>query len=250
MNTPQENSAPASTPEKLPENLLEQTLGKLVAQRPGRARVFQDFKLDFCCQGGRTLAAACAEGGLDPQPVLERLREELSALAAAGLNPATLSLPEMADYIVAVHHAFLRHELPRLDELARKVLRVHGETHPELGQIKEIFCALEAELIDHLAKEEQILFPAIQALARAETPALHCGLEGPIAQMIHEHDGAGAALHRLRELSGDFTPPESACSSYRALFAGLAELEADLHRHIHLENSVLFPRAKALAPSI
>lgn len=225
--------------------LTERTVGELVAERPGRSRVFQSHQIDFCCQGGRTLRAACQLRGVPLDTVVSELAAEAANPTATAPNPAELSTAELAAYLVETHHEYLRRELPRLHVMAERVARVHGEHTPSLIEVLEVFLGLEAELTTHLLKEERILFPAIASLANSgPVPGL---LDGPIACMLHEHDDAGVALKRLRELTAGYQPPAEACNTYRALFAGLQELEEDLHRHIHLENSVLFPAAEALA---
>lgn len=225
--------------------LTERTVGELVAERPGRSRVFQSHQIDFCCQGGRTLRAACQLRGVPLDMVVSELAAEAANPTATAPNPAELSPAELAAYLVETHHEYLRRELPRLHVMAERVARVHGEHTPSLIEVLEVFLGLEAELTTHLLKEERILFPAIASLANSgPVPGL---LDGPIACMLHEHDDAGVALKRLRELTAGYQPPAEACNTYRALFAGLQELEEDLHRHIHLENSVLFPAAEALA---
>ena len=231
--------SPVGTP------LLDRTVGELVAERPGRSRIFQAFKIDFCCQGGRTLREACEAKNVAATSVIEQLEAEEAAKTESGPNPADLPLHELAGYIVETHHGFLRRELPRLHAMSARVAEVHGGHTPSLVTMHEIFLSIEAELASHMMKEEQILFPAVVALSKGEaTPR---SLDGPIAQMMHEHEEVGVGLERLRELSHGFVPPADACNTYRALFAGLADLEEDMHRHIHLENSVLFPGAKALA---
>jgi regulator of cell morphogenesis and NO signaling len=225
--------------------ILNRTVGELVAERPGRSRVFQAFNIDFCCQGGLTLNAACERKGVSPQTVVEQLEAEQADKATPAENPAELPLEELAVYIVETHHRFLRRELPRLHAMAARVAQVHGGHTPSLVEVFDVFNALDRELAEHIMKEEQVLFPAAVALARGETAMMP--LEGPIACMIHEHEDAGGALARLRELTNGFQPPAEACNTYRALFAGLHDLEEDLHRHIHLENAVLFPAVKGLA---
>jgi regulator of cell morphogenesis and NO signaling len=225
--------------------LLDRTVGELVAERPGRARVFQSFGIDFCCQGGRTVREACEGKGLPFQTVVEQLEAEQADPAAPAQNPAELSPEALAAYIVETHHAFLRRELPRLHAMSQRVAQVHGGHTPSLIEMFHVFTGMAAELSNHLAKEEQVLFPAVAAMSRGES---YRGLlNEPIDCMIHEHEEAGAALARLRELSHGFQPPAEACNTYRALFAGLHDLEEDLHRHIHLENAVLFPAARAMA---
>lgn len=230
-----------TSPEGTPTE--DRTVGELVAERPGRSRVFQSLQVDFCCQGGRTLREACERKGLPLDDVLRQLEAEMQE--ADPLNPAGLPLDELAGHIVAKHHAFLRRECPRLRAMSARVAQVHGGHTPSLVEVFDVYCGLEAELESHMMKEEQILFPAVSAMIRGESGPV--SLDGPIACMIHEHDDAGAALARLHELTGGYSPPADACNTYRALFAGLADLEEDLHRHIHLENSVLFPGALRLA---
>lgn len=226
----------------------DRTVGELVAERPGRSLVFQDFKIDFCCQGGRTLREACEGRGVALESVLEQLEAEQHTDNAPDFNPAELPPAQLADYIVTKHHSFLRQELPRLRMMATRVAQVHGGHTPSLVSIFEVFQGMADELISHLAKEEQMLFPAIKALDRAES--FLGSLDGPIACMMHEHEDTGAALAELRSLSNDYSPPPEACNTYRALFAGLQDLEKDMHRHIHLENSILFPAAQRLVQAV
>jgi regulator of cell morphogenesis and NO signaling len=224
--------------------MLERTVGELVAERPGRSRVFQSFGIDFCCQGGRTLREACERKGVAAQTLVEQLEAEAAAKHQPVRNPAELPPHELAEFIVTTHHAYLRRELPRLHAMAARVAQVHGGHTPSLVEIFEVVQVLREELDSHIEKEEVVLFPAIAAMSRGE--AVPAVVEGPIDCMVHEHEAAGAALSRLRELSNGYVPPHEACNTYRALFAGLCDLEEDLHHHIHLENSVLFPAAQAL----
>ncbi|MCU0796186.1 MAG: iron-sulfur cluster repair di-iron protein [Akkermansiaceae bacterium] len=230
--------SPVGTP------VLERTVGELVAERPSRSRIFQARGVDFCCQGGRTLLEACQRRDIDPEEMVTMLEKEEEEPAPEE-NPAELGPLELVDYIVKRHHGFLRGELPRLHEMAARVARVHGPHTPSLVTLLEVFEGMMFELAHHLMKEEDVLFPAIGAMVSGETAGIP--LDGAIATMMDEHEDAGRALQELRELTNGFRPPEGACNTYRALFAGLLELEGDLHRHIHLENSVLFPAAKKLA---
>lgn len=238
MNHSTNSPSPAGTP------LLARTVGELVAERPGRSRIFQSFSIDFCCQGGRTLREACERKGVAAGTVVEQLEAELADNATPAQNPATLPAHELCAYIVETHHGYLRREFPRLHAMAERVAHVHGGHTPSLVDVFQVFLGLEAELVSHMMKEEQILFPTVEAMSLGKIAAIP--LDGPIACMIHEHDDAGAALAQLRELTGGFQPPPDACNTYRALFAGLQDLEEDLHRHIHLENAVLFPAAQAM----
>ena len=129
--------------------------------------------------------------------------------------------------------------------MAARVAQVHGSHTPSLVKVHEIYTGMMEELADHMMKEEQVLFPAIKAMTQGKSAGMP--LDEPIACMLHEHDDAGEALAKLRELTNGYQPPAEACNTYRALFAGLSDIEKDLHVHIHLENSVLFPAAQELA---
>lgn len=222
----------------------DRTVGEIVAENPSQARVFQVFGIDFCCQGGRTLREACEKKNIDLATVTEQLEAATAAPHDSRGNPAKLQPVELIDYIIDTHHDFMRTELPRIDAMADRVATVHGGHTPSLVTVRSVFHEMAQELSDHMMKEEQILFPAIQSLASGNGDVIP--LDGPVACMLKEHESAGDALKQLRELTHGFTPPEGACNTYRALFAGLSELEEDLHRHIHLENSVLFPAAQAM----
>mgnify|MGYP000984621162 FL=1 len=231
--------SPADTP------LAHRTVGELVAERSGRSRIFQSFQIDFCCQGSRTLTEACERKGITVEAVLEQIEAEQAAPQETGGNPAQLPPADLISHILEKHHSFLRQELPRLHAMAQRVAQVHGQHTPSLVEVSAVFTGLFQELDSHMMKEEQILFPAILAMSQNGEAALP--LDGAIACMMHEHDDAGEALRRLHELTNGYQPPADACNTYRALFDGLKDLEEDLHRHIHLENSVLFPAAEQMA---
>ncbi len=226
-------------------SLIDRTVGEIVAESPSLARVFQSFGIDFCCQGGRTLREACKLKKIAPAAVIDQLEAGMRDTGSPVANPALLPQVELVEHIVSTHHAYLKSELPRIHAMTQRVAHVHGGHTPTLLEVHEIFTEMAAELESHLMKEETILFPAIVAMQTEGSAAIP--VDGPIARMLQEHDDAGAALSKLRELTNGFTPPPEACNTYRALFAGLLELEDDLHRHIHLENSVLFPKTLAMA---
>jgi len=215
----------------------ETTVGSVATEHPLATRVFARHGIDFCCGGGKPLADACAARGIDPAIVLSELENELSNDADSDVRWDQEPLPALIDHIVATFHVPLREELPRLEAMARKVHQVHGEKDPErLKEIVTIVVALKSELLMHMIKEEEILFPMIAAGQGAMAT-------GPVSVMEAEHDGAGHMLRRLDELTDHYTPPEGACNTWRALWAGLADLERAMHVHIHLENNILFPRA-------
>jgi regulator of cell morphogenesis and NO signaling len=227
------------------------TVGQLVAERPARARIFENLGIDYCCGGRKTIAEVCQHKGLDPASVVQVLQ----AAEAAGVDGdgqrdwLTAPLSELCDHIIQTHHEYLRGELPRLAQLVEKVASVHGDNHPELKEVRYTFSLLRAELSEHMMKEERILFPSIRSMeAGGSGDSPHCGtIDRPIAVMEDEHDRAGAALARMRQLTQDYRVPEGACGSYQVMLSSLAELEADMHQHVHKENNILFPRAMKLA---
>lgn len=214
-------------------------IGDIAASHPMATRVFGRHEIDFCCGGGVPLAKACSERGLAANAVLEEISREIRASGATETNWSEEPLPGLIEHILEHYHEPLREELPRLEAMARKVLRVHGDKDPQrLATILGVVLELKRELEDHMTKEERVLFPMILEERGAEAAA-------PVSVMEHEHAEAGQALARLRRLTDDFTVPAQACNTWRALWAGLESLETDLKNHIHLENNVLFPRALA-----
>ncbi|MBI2193567.1 MAG: iron-sulfur cluster repair di-iron protein [Planctomycetes bacterium] len=225
---------------------VEQTVGEILAERPALSLVFEKVGIDYCCGGKQSLADACKGRGLDPETVRVMLEamEATSKGASTAVDVAGLTLSDLADHIERTHHAYLKEELPRLDAWTTKVASVHGAEEPRLHEVRRTFMALQEEMAAHMMKEERILFPMIRQLeASAAAPSFCCGsLAAPIAQMELEHDEAGAALHKFRDLTGGYVPPEHACKTYRAMLQSLARLEQDMHQHVHKENNVLFPR--------
>lgn len=235
------------------ETVPQETVGSIVAGRPHTAQVFETFGIDYCCGGKRPLADACREKGLDLEEVARRLAEAPRAVdGEAGPDWNTESLTRLVEHILSVHHVYTKEATRRLRPLMDKVHGVHGKTHPELAPLRRLVEALASELDGHLMKEEQILFPFILDMDGGGSPPVACfgTVASPINVMRMEHDGAGEMLRQMREVTCDYTLPEGACGSYRALYHGLEELERDLHRHIHLENNILFPRAVAMEASV
>jgi len=234
----------------------ERTVGELTRERIDRARIFQRHGIDYCCGGNRPLAEACQQAGISVEQICQELeRADTQASTSEETDWSQASLTDLADHIEQRHHRYLRDEFPRLAELIDRAVSAHGQAHPELADVRQVFAGLRAELETHLMKEEQVLFPIIRQMERAhaaaeELPTFHCGsVRNPIAVMEHEHDEAGAALRTLRERTGTFEVPVDACETYRAMLAGLEQLEGDLHLHIHKENNILFPRAAQLEAS-
>jgi len=226
-----------------------QTVADLVIAQPATARVFERLGIDYCCNGRRSLTEACTEAGVSLGDVLAEL-DAITAEAAVVLP--TNGVGGLIDHIVSNHHTYLRRELPRLADLMGKVVAAHGESHPEVHRVAATLAELTADLLPHLMKEEKILFPlAIELLGAIEATAFHCGsVQNPIGVMFAEHDRAGELLATLHRLTAGYVPPDDACPTWRTLYAGLAELEADTHHHVHLENNILFPEIIALESTL
>lgn len=226
-----------------------QSVGSLVAERITRARVLDDLGLDYCCHGDTPLDAACEALGLNVNDVIAAIaRSDAETPPVDEPDYLTMPLSVLADHIETTHHAFMKHEIPRLQRLLAMVVSAHGDRHPELHELGQVFAALCDELTSHFMKEERVLFPLIRQLEAAQTlPQFHCGsVNNPIHVMEHEHDTAGEALAQMRALTGGYHTPADGCQSYQVLMEGLAAVETDLHRHIHKENNILFPRAAEL----
>ena len=216
-----------------------ETVADIAVHLPGAARVFEARRIDYCCAGGSTLRDACVRAHVAVEDVVA----ELDALGAR--KPPSWSSPGgLVAHIIEHHHAYARAAMDRLAPLARKVQRAHGEKHPELARVVELFDSIVSELAPHLRAEEGALFPAILLMAQpACTGQRRAALRASVLVMQHDHDQLGRTLALLRATTGDYRPPEDACTSFRVLYAELEALEADLHEHIHLENNVLLPQA-------
>ena len=233
---------------------MNKTIRDIALEAPATTRVFEEFKIDYCCGGRRSIEDVCASSGIDPKVLMERIQAAIinSSSQTDLAHPEDKSPGDLIGYILDKHHVFTAQEIARLTPLMAKVANRHGELHPELLELQVLFTQLADSLMPHMRKEEVVLFPFILQLESAvnaglSAPPSHFGtVENPIRMMMSEHDTDGERLRQMRELTNDYTLPEGACPSYTALFAGLEDLERDLHRHIHLENNVLFPAAVKL----
>lgn len=232
----------------------QKTVAEIALERPETAAVFERLGIDYCCGGRKLLKAACAEAGIDVSHVADLLEkaEGKDQDETEVRNWNELSLSSLVSYIVEKHHAYCREEGLRLQPLLAKVISKHGECHPELSRLQELFTSLHDDLSMHLMKEERVLFPYIVALEGSATsksvpPRAPFGtVQNPVRMMVQEHDDAGHLAKEIRSVTGNYAAPEDACTSFKALYQGLEAFEADLHQHIHLENNLLFPRAITL----
>ena len=216
------------------------------------AAVFDRHGIDFCCGGRRTIVDACRDRHLQPDAVLKELAEACATPRSDDPNYAEWEPDTLAAFIVGHHHAYVRRALPSITARTQKVAAVHGERHPELLDVARLWAGVAEDMTVHMAKEEAVLFPYVAVLAtaartgRAVPPPPFGAIENPIRVMEAEHDATGDAMAGIRSLTDGYTAPADACATYRICLQELEEFERDLHVHVHLENNVLFPKAKSL----
>ncbi|HEX3162973.1 MAG TPA: iron-sulfur cluster repair di-iron protein [Pseudolabrys sp.] len=227
----------------------ETTVGEIVRATPARSRIFESLGIDYCCGGKKLLAEACRAKGLDPATVGAMLAALDGPSDTPAANPDAMSLAELCDHIECVHHDYLREELPRLDFMTRKVAAVHGDHEPRLREVRCVFETFNAEMTAHTDEEESVVFPKIRQLGARSGDKAGAVVEFKtiFVKLESEHENAGAALERFKQLTDGYTPPEWACNTFRALYDGLRQLEKNMHQHVHKENNVLFIKALAAA---
>jgi regulator of cell morphogenesis and NO signaling len=228
--------------------IKELTLAQIVNSNHKTANVFEKYHLDFCCKGKRSLEQACTEQQISLTDVATDLKNVLATTQTAA-EFEKMNLTQLSEYIVHTHHSFVKNEMPQIFAYLQKVTLKHGERHPELNKIFEIFSAVKEEMESHMKKEELILFPRmkeLQKLTEQKTANFQLNIEylqSPITLMEQEHDHAGTMLNEIRILTNNYIPPVDACTTYSLSFAALQAFELDLHQHVHLENNILFPKA-------
>lgn len=231
--------------------IKEKTVADFVTENIKTADVFKKHGIDFCCGGGITLEKACTKNNVD-QTLLEKELLDAIKIIDRAYDYDAWNLTFLIDHIVNIHHTYVKESLPILSQYANKVAKVHGEHYPEVIKINKLFHEVANELMMHLQKEELVLFPFIKQLASAEVEKTELNIphfktiHNPIKMMEYEHENAGDIFKQIAELTHNYTPPEGACNTFKALYAKLQEFEEDLHRHIHLENNILHPKAIAL----
>ena len=226
-----------------------ETIGQIVAKDYRKAQVFKNMGIDFCCGGKKTIAEVCEKKGIDPEEVERRLEAIKGENSNSETDFQNWDLGFLSDYIINTHHRYVRENTAFILELAQKVARVHGERHPELIQVAALFSQIGNDLTLHMVKEEKILFPFIKELAQVYNtggmlPSADFGrISVPIQVMESEHEQVGGDFETIRAITSNYQLPVDACSSYTILFKKLEEYESDLHRHVHLESNILFPKA-------
>lgn len=228
------------------------TVGAIVADDFRTARVFENHGIDFCCGGKSTLAAVCREKGLDLAAIQREIATVKSAPVDRSQNYAAWALPFLADYIVNTHHAYLNENTAQIAAYARKIAGVHGAHHPEVIEIAAIFARIATDMAAHLREEEEVLFPAIKridAAGKAGNPPDDADVEtirASLEKLDQEHQEIGDAVHAIRHLANGYAIPGDACNTFAVTYRKLQEFEDDLHKHVHLENNILFPKAARL----
>ncbi|MDO8549660.1 MAG: iron-sulfur cluster repair di-iron protein [Ignavibacteria bacterium] len=233
----------------LNNDLSNFTLSEIVKNNFHTAAIFEKYNLDFCCNGKRTLDNACTEKGINPENVINEIEDVNSSSAQREIKPDEWKLDILIDYIINNHHSYVSRMLPVIAAHTQKVASVHGGNHPETKKIAEIFSAINSEMRHHMMKEEKILFPHIKVLVQtnnnsgiADKPYFGT-VKNPIAMMEAEHQSAGDGMLDIRKMTNNYTSPADACTTYKITFKELKEFEEDLHKHVHLENNILFPKA-------
>lgn len=223
-------------------------IGELVAKNYKTASVFKKYKIDFCCNGNRTISEACERKKVDTNTLINELKNTLTN-PEQNIDFNAWELDLLADYIEKTHHRYVVSKIEEIKPFLNKVVRVHGEHNPELKEIELLFNQSSQELTQHMQKEERVLFPFIRNMVAAkldkkpmQQPPFGT-VENPISMMKHEHQNEGERFEKIAELADNYNSPSHACNTYRVTFALLKEFEDNLHQHIHLENNILFPKA-------
>lgn len=234
------------------ENLKNKTIGSFVADDFRTAAVFSKYRIDFCCKGNRTVTEVCEKQNIDADALLQSIHEVVQSENNGSIDFNSWPLDLLADYIEKTHHRYVEEKTNILLPFLDKLCKVHGGNHQELFKINELFIGCAGELSQHMKKEELILFPFVKRMVKTKEsdgvlsqPSFGT-VSNPIAMMMNEHDNEGDRFRAIAELTNNYTPPADACTTYRVTFAMLKEFEEDLHKHIHLENNILFPKAVLL----
>ena len=228
------------------------TLAEIVTDNNHTSAVFDKYNLDFCCRGNKSLEDACKENSLEPNAVFTEVEQVYNTGTSKDKRYDEWELDFLIDYIINNHHKYVSRMIPVIVEHCNKVVAAHGENHPEINKISEIFSIIYKDLKQHMLKEEQILFPVIRQVVKAKKKTLETerpyfgSVQNPIKMMEAEHEHAGDGFNEIKRLSNKYIIPEDGCNTYAVFYKELKEFEEDLHKHIHLENNILFPKAIAL----
>ncbi len=226
------------------------TIGQIVVKDYRAAAIFREYDIDFCCGGRKYLADVCHEKGIDFTDLVEKIDELLLKDDSPANDFKDLDIGSLCDYIVRVHHGYILKTLPDLKVYTRKIAGVHGSHHKELEEIAEIFSRTGDELLDHLEKEERLIFPSVKQLLRGDSSGAAALLAKELEKLAEEHESAGSALAYIRKVSNGYFIPEDGCNTWRVAFGMLENFEDDLHMHVHLENNILFPSVSEIIKNL
>lgn len=238
-----------------PLTIEKTTVGEIVTADFRTAQVFAARGIDFCCGGNIPLATACAQKGLDLAQIIRELETVQRESSEQSLNFASWSLSFLADYIVNTHHAYLKENNDQIAAYARKIAGVHGVNNPEVIKIASLFGRIATDMTAHLKEEEEVFFAALKRAEAARTSGHQPEakdqktMQTTLAKLYREHEEIGEAVHTIRHLAHDYAIPDDACNTFALTYQKLKEFEGDLHKHVHLENNILFPKAADLLSS-
>jgi regulator of cell morphogenesis and NO signaling len=234
------------------ENLEEKSVGQIVAEDYRAAEVFENHKIDFCCHGNRNFGEVAQKKNMDVQTLIDEINKVTQGKAEDQNDFESWPLDQLSDFIVKTYHRHAEEQIQVLRPYLEKICQVHGDHHPELFEVKDIFMEVSGDIAKHQKKEELMLFPFIKKMAHAQgnkdvLKALPSkAIEDRVKMLTDEHDSQGEAFNKMAELSHDFMIPEDACMAYKVSLQGLKDFQENLHKHIHLENNILFPKAMKL----
>lgn len=226
---------------------IEQTIGEIVANDFRAASIFKEAGIDFCCGGNKSLTDACREKGADESHLIQQIETLAQTPVSGAMNFKEWEPGFLSDYIMNTHHKFVLKNLPELLFYTQKIADVHGDNHPELLEVAELFAKINEELLQHLKNEEEVLFPAIKAAEISATAQVKSTIISEVTRMQGEHEFAGGAMDRINVLTKNYLIPADACNTYRVSLKLLEQFEDDLHIHVHLENNILYPKALKMA---
>lgn len=230
-------------------NLKEKMIGEIVAEDYRTAAIFKNHGIDFCCHGNRSINEACVPQKINKEKLIAALKDITKNRQQITSDFQSWPLDLLINYIEKKHHRYIRAQLPMLQEYLEKICKVHGQRHPELFEIRDLFVHSEMEFMVHMQKEEKVLFPFIIKMIEDSVEGHHTvnaafdSVEMPIINMMHEHQTEGERFRKIKDLSNNYTTPDDGCNTYRVAYSLLQEFENDLHLHLHLENNILFPKA-------
>lgn len=222
----------------------DKTIGEIVAEDYRAASIFKDAGIDFCCGGKKGIEETCAEKAIDKTELIDKLKRLESTPNTTAHNFIEWEPGFLCDYIVNTHHKYVLKSLPLLVAYTEKIASVHGDRHPELREVARLFSHINEELLQHLKNEEEVLFPAIKEVLKSGSINAKATVRSEISRLSDEHESAGGAMDKINVITSGYLVPDDGCNTYQVTFRLLSQFEDDLHTHVHLENNILFAKAR------